>query len=182
MVERVRQHYPATLNLGTPGGGPLIMLAQLREYLPALRPRIVLWCHFSGNDLLDLRLESEHPLLRRYLAGGFTQGLAGRQDELDRAMSDYAQNTLLTALLRRSRRRLELQSLLPLRAAARRGRPGAGRAQPPRALGAGVRPVRPRAGRGAQHRGGVGRAARRRVPAGLERAAEPAPARPSTRE
>ena len=115
MVERVRQRYPATLNLGTAGGGPLTMLAQLREYLPALRPRIVLWCHFSGNDLLDLRRESEHPLLRRYLAGGFTQGLAGRQDALDRAMSDYAQNTLLTALRRRSRRRLELQPLLMLR-------------------------------------------------------------------
>jgi lysophospholipase L1-like esterase len=115
MVERVRRRHPATLNLGTAGGGPLIMLAQLREYLPALRPRTVLWCYFSGNDLLDLRRESEHPLLQRYLAGGFTQGLAGRQDALDRAMSDYAQNTLLTALLRRSRRRLELQPVLLLR-------------------------------------------------------------------
>jgi hypothetical protein len=115
MVERVRRRYPDTLNLGTAGGGPLIMLAQLREYLPALRPRIVLWCHFSGNDLLDLRRESEHPLLRRYLAGGFTQGLAGRQDALDRAMSDYAENTLLPALLRRSQRRLDLQPLLLLR-------------------------------------------------------------------
>ena len=38
MVERVRARHPATLNLGTAGGGPLIMLAQLREYLPALRP------------------------------------------------------------------------------------------------------------------------------------------------
>jgi hypothetical protein len=115
MVERVRGRYPATLSLGTPGGGPLIMLAQLREYLPALRPRIVLWCHYSGNDLVDLRHESKHPLLRRYLTGGFTQGLAARQDVLDRAMSDYAQNTMLTALRDRSRRRLDLQQLLVLR-------------------------------------------------------------------
>jgi hypothetical protein len=115
MVERVRRRYPATLSLGTPGAGPLIMLAQLREYLPALRPRIVLWCHYSGNDLHDLRREAEHPLLRRYLAGGFTQGLAARQDALDRAMSDYAENTMLTALRRRSRRRLDLQQMLLLR-------------------------------------------------------------------
>jgi hypothetical protein len=115
MVERVRERHPDTLNLGTPGGGPLIMLAQLREYLPPLRPRTVLWCHYSGNDLLDLRRESEHPLLKRYLEAGFTQGLASRQEALDRALSDYAQNTLLTALARRARWRLELEPVLLLR-------------------------------------------------------------------
>jgi hypothetical protein len=115
MVERVRARRPATLNLGTAGGGPLIMLAQLREYLPALRPRTVLWCYFSGNDLLDLRRESEHPLLRRYLEEGFGQGLAGRQEALDRAMSAYAESTLLAALQRRSRRRVEPGQLLLLR-------------------------------------------------------------------
>jgi hypothetical protein len=115
MVERVRRRHPATLNLGTAGGGPLIMLAQLREYLPALRPRTVLWCHFSGNDLLDLRREWDHPLLKRYLEQGHAQGLGARQPALDRAMEDYAQGTLLTALARRSRRRLELSPVLLLR-------------------------------------------------------------------
>ncbi len=115
MVERVRRRHPATLNLGTAGGGPLIMLAQLREYLPALRPRTVLWCHFSGNDLLDLRRESGHPLLNRYLAEGYAQGLAARQPALDRAMGEYAQQTLLTTLARRSRQRLAWASVLLLR-------------------------------------------------------------------
>jgi hypothetical protein len=112
MVERVRARHPATLNLGTAGGGPLIMLAQLREYLPALRPRTVLWCHFSGNDLLDLRRERGHALLGRYLEPGFTQHLAGRQAALDRALSEYAQHTLLPTL---ARRRLEPGPVLLLR-------------------------------------------------------------------
>ena len=89
MVAVVRRARPSTLNLGTPGGGPLIMLAQLREYLPALRPRTVVWCHFSGNDLLDLRRESEHPLLVRYLEPGFTQSLAAKQEAIDRGLEDY---------------------------------------------------------------------------------------------
>jgi hypothetical protein len=112
MVERVRARHPATLNLGTAGGGPLIMLAQLREYLPALRPRTVLWCHFSGNDLLDLRRESGHALLARYLEPGFTQHLAERQDALDRALSEYARDTLLPTL---ERGRVEPGAVLLLR-------------------------------------------------------------------
>jgi hypothetical protein len=115
MVAAVRRARPSTLNLGTPGGGPLIMLAQLREYLPALRPRTVVWCHFSGNDLLDLRRESEHPLLVRYLDPGFTQSLAAKQDAIDRGLEDYAERTMLPALERRSRQMVQPTHLLALR-------------------------------------------------------------------
>jgi hypothetical protein len=72
-----------------PGSGPLIMLAELLEYGPLARPRVVLWCHFSGNDLRDLRQEQDHPILERYLEPGFRQGLAERQLALDAALQEY---------------------------------------------------------------------------------------------
>lgn len=89
MVARLRERYPATLNLGVAGSGPLLMLAELREYLPQARPRIVLWCHFGGNDLRDLARERPHPILARYLEDGFRQGLSERQAELDAALDEY---------------------------------------------------------------------------------------------
>src|SRR6185436_8989549 len=80
LVAGLRSRFPDAVNLGVPGSGPLLMLAVVREYLAALRPREVLWCHFAGNDLLDLRREKDHPILRRYLEDGFRQGLMERQD------------------------------------------------------------------------------------------------------
>jgi hypothetical protein len=67
------------------------------EYLPALRPRQVLWCHFAGNDLLDLRRESGHPLLRRYLEDDFRQGLLPKQDAIDRALDLFLERYLRPA-------------------------------------------------------------------------------------
>src|SRR5262249_1090715 len=56
-VSLIRKHYPATLNLGELGNGPLAELATLKEYLPSLRPKAVLWVYFEGNDLDDLARE-----------------------------------------------------------------------------------------------------------------------------
>lgn len=89
MVGRLRQRFPTALNLGMAGSGPLIMLAELREYGPLARPRIVLWCHYGGNDLRDLRQEQGHPILERYLEDGFRQGLAKYQAAVDAALREY---------------------------------------------------------------------------------------------
>jgi hypothetical protein len=115
MVDHVRARHPATLSLGMAGSGPLAMLAELREYLPALRPRTVVWCYFSGNDLLDLRRERDHPLLRAYLEAGHSQGLAARQPALDRALDAYVETSLLPELRRRTRPFFEPGGLLGLR-------------------------------------------------------------------
>ncbi|MEO8256930.1 MAG: SGNH/GDSL hydrolase family protein [Acidobacteriota bacterium] len=82
----IRQRHPATLNLGIAGDGPLLMLATLKEYLPALRPKTVLWFYYEGNDLTDLQVELKSPLLRNYLKNDFTQSLLARQRDIDRAM------------------------------------------------------------------------------------------------
>lgn len=100
-VARIRSQYSATLNLGQPGNGPLTMLATLREYLPHLRPKIVLWCYFSGNDLGDLRYESQHAILSRYLDRRFRQDLFGKQTAIDRALEASLDRALASAWRRR---------------------------------------------------------------------------------
>jgi hypothetical protein len=82
----IQHQQPKTLNLGVAGDGPLLMLATLTEYLPALRPKIVLWCYFEGNDLEDLQAERRSALLSNYLVDGFRQASLRNQDALDRAI------------------------------------------------------------------------------------------------
>lgn len=48
----------------------LFGLASLVEYGPILRPKLVAWFFYEGNDLIDLELERRSPLLMRYLQEG----------------------------------------------------------------------------------------------------------------
>jgi lysophospholipase L1-like esterase len=90
-VALIRKHWPATLNLGSNGIGPLIELAILREYAQFVKPQVVLWFYFEGNDLDDLRREKDSPLLMRYMERNFTQGLFARQPEIDQALTAYVE-------------------------------------------------------------------------------------------
>ncbi len=77
-----------TLTLGTYGSGPVLMLAQIREYAARLRPPLVLWFYFEGNDVVtDVRREMADPTLRRYLEPDFSQRLFDRQASIDRLVS-----------------------------------------------------------------------------------------------
>jgi hypothetical protein len=88
LVAWIRSRYPATINLGMAGIGPLLTLAAIQEYLTTLRPKVVLWVHFEGNDFIDLRLENNSPLLMRYLEENYSQGLLARQAKIDQAIAD----------------------------------------------------------------------------------------------
>ena len=90
-VALIRQRHPATLNLGMATHGPLFMLAALEEYLPLFTPKVVLWFYVEGNHILYLRHEKKSPLLMRYLAHDFTQGLRERQRDIDKALIDYVE-------------------------------------------------------------------------------------------
>lgn len=91
-VAQVRERFPRTVNLGLAGNGPLMILAGLREYLPVLKPKVVFWCFYEGNDLEDLNGERHSPVLRRYLSDPeFRQDLPGRQPEVDSAVESFAQ-------------------------------------------------------------------------------------------
>jgi hypothetical protein len=120
-VSRIRAHFPATVNLGINGDGPLTMLATLREYGAWLRPKIVLWFFYEGNDSRDLDgREKYSPLLRNYLDPSFSQQLIERQMEinekltayLDRAMQAEDTSVKLEQFLKLQHLRRSLMSLL----------------------------------------------------------------------
>jgi hypothetical protein len=87
-VGRIRERYPATLNLGMAGNGPLLTLATLREYVPRFKPSIVLWFYCEDNDLVELQQERRSPLLPNYERADFAQPALARQDAIDRAILD----------------------------------------------------------------------------------------------
>jgi PAS domain S-box-containing protein len=87
-VALLRQRYPATLNLGVAGDGPLLMLATLKEYLPFFKPKTVLWFYYEGNDLTDLQSERKSGLLMNYFRDGFSQNGLSQQSTIDRAILD----------------------------------------------------------------------------------------------
>jgi hypothetical protein len=97
----IRHQYRGTLNLGMSGEGPLFMLAALTEYLPAVKPNVVLWFYFEGNDFAELSKEGKSPLLRRYVGDNFNQGLFDRQAEIDQALMQYVEKEMGRELAKR---------------------------------------------------------------------------------
>ena len=88
-VALIRQRYPRTLNLGINGQGSLMTLATLRDYGLSLKPKVVLWFFYEGNDMTDLAEEKKSPLLMRYLQSDFRQPLLQRQTEIDQALEAF---------------------------------------------------------------------------------------------
>src|SRR5262249_32449593 len=78
----IRARFPKTVNLGVTGMGPLGELGAMREYGPALRPRVTAMLFYEGNDMRDLARE-QTSMLSRYLEPGFTQDLVGQRDAVD---------------------------------------------------------------------------------------------------
>jgi lysophospholipase L1-like esterase len=116
---RIRSDFPGTLNLGMEGNGPLAELAVIREFLPVLRPKNVVWVFCAANDLVfDLPREKADPILNEYLNPGFIQGLRGRQDEVDTILRQRVSGLIeeRTMLRRKSQERWDyLQGWLRLR-------------------------------------------------------------------
>ena len=93
-VDLVRKQYPATLNLGFSGEGPLKQLGAINEYLTNLRPEIVLWFYLEGIDLEYLQYERKSQLAMRYMEDGFDQGLISHQSDIDKALTSYSEAEL----------------------------------------------------------------------------------------
>ena len=90
MAGQLRHSGRNALTLGGAGAGPLIELATLREYATHLKPKILLWVYYEGNDLPDLKNEETSPTLRKYLTDdNFSQNLIGRQAEIDQVLTVY---------------------------------------------------------------------------------------------
>jgi hypothetical protein len=87
-VSLIGKRYPATVNLGMAGDGPLSMLGTMREYLGVFRPKVVLWFHFEEAAFSFLEAEFGS-LLRHYMERSFSQNLNVRQPEIDKALLHY---------------------------------------------------------------------------------------------
>jgi hypothetical protein len=93
----------------------------LREYGPLLRPRVVVWFYFEGNDLSDLQRELASPL-QSYLDPGFRQDLARHRAAIDASLASLVDAGLARdrSLVTRLRRVLTLERI---RTIAQRGSP-----------------------------------------------------------
>lgn len=89
VASRLRRTGKTVINLGYGGNGPLIELAALKEYAERLRPKIVLWMYYEGNDLEDLAVEQQSPIFLNYLDRDFSQNLYERQSDVDRVLVTY---------------------------------------------------------------------------------------------
>lgn len=93
-VSMVRAKYPRILNLGMGGNGALFELAELKEYLTSIRPKIVIWEYFEANDT-RIPAEEVVPMLKRYLnEPSFQQGLAGKQSGIDAVLENIVEHAL----------------------------------------------------------------------------------------
>jgi PAS domain S-box-containing protein len=97
----IRKQHTNTLNLGMSGQGPMIMLGALAEYLPVMKPKVVLWFFYEGNDFVDFAKESQAPLLRSYLEGNFKQNLLNRQPNIDEALIQYVEQYMKIAMAKK---------------------------------------------------------------------------------
>ena len=80
----------SAITLGIPSNGPLVELASLKEYAKIVKPKIVLWLYYEGNDLTtNLKREKSVNILQKYLNEGFNQNLVARQNEIDKRLLKY---------------------------------------------------------------------------------------------
>ncbi len=91
VAELLRKKRPGVLNLGMSGNGPLYELAGVEEYLADKKPKTVLFFYYD-NDMGDLAIEAQSPILKRYLEPGFRQGLDGKQAQIDEGLREVLAN------------------------------------------------------------------------------------------
>jgi len=78
-----------TLNLGYAGNDPLLELATISEYVEHLKPKIVFWLYYEGNDLHELTQRVHIKGLTNYLKSDYSQTLRERQREIDALLEQY---------------------------------------------------------------------------------------------
>ena len=82
----IKEEKGGVLNLGYGSDGPLLEYATLREYLPIVNAKRILWIYFD-MDIADLKRELNNKVLLNYLENkNFTQNLNLRQNEIDQKL------------------------------------------------------------------------------------------------
>jgi len=94
-ISLIRKEYPKTINLGMTATGPLHQLAILKEYAKILKPKVILWNFFEGNDLQELNIESRDIILKNYLKQGFDQNLIQKQLYIDNSFKQILNKSVI---------------------------------------------------------------------------------------
>jgi hypothetical protein len=80
----------SVINLGRSGNGPLMELAELKEYAEVIKPKKVIWLYYEENDLRDdINRDKKNPFLMQYLNDEFSQNLINKQIEIDQLLVDH---------------------------------------------------------------------------------------------
>jgi hypothetical protein len=74
------------LSIGYGGTGPLVQLGQLIEFGLYKKPKKIIWFFGEGNDLKNLKDESTHTILKKYMHENFSQNLKSKQKEIDKIL------------------------------------------------------------------------------------------------
>jgi len=88
LVGRMREIDSSVIGVGLEGSGPLAQLGIEVEYVAPLRPAVVVWVFFEGNDLRDFSREMSDGVLARYLEPDFRQDLRALRQPLELALRD----------------------------------------------------------------------------------------------
>jgi hypothetical protein len=86
---QLRKTWNNVISLGMNGSGPLLEFAIFREFAEPMKPKIVLWMYYEGNDLRELEKEKNESILLKYLDDNFSQGLMNKQAEVDQFLIGY---------------------------------------------------------------------------------------------
>jgi hypothetical protein len=110
-VAQIRERFLSTLNLGAGGLGPLIELAQMREFVPKTKPKFIFYMYDENNDLYsihpaavpDIVLEYRNPILKKYLADDrFSQRIYERQPEINTSLKELVDKAIAAGLAERT--------------------------------------------------------------------------------
>lgn len=84
------------INISYGGNGPLIEYAALREYLPYLSPKKILWFYSEREDLDKFSKELNNKILNKYLDDNqFKQKLYSKQKLIDKKLITKQENLFL---------------------------------------------------------------------------------------
>lgn len=99
----IRAEYENTLNLGYGGNDPYMELATMKEYVGDLKPRMVLWFYFEGNDIAGIQATTPFvsegnfvsSIFSRYLETTYKQHLSTMQEGIDRSLRELVSQRIL---------------------------------------------------------------------------------------
>ena len=86
------------INLSVAGAGPLTQMSLINEYISKFNINNLVWFFYEGNDLLDLEVELNNPILKIYdeleSSNWPYYGYFDNKKKIDKILLNYIENSL----------------------------------------------------------------------------------------